>query len=301
MGTIPSYPLAQPLTGGEQLYCDQNNSDARVSVAQFATYMTVNLNVPGNIALGAGALAAAQPVTFGNVAVGVGALGNATTQQASVAIGYQAFFNVTPTAVEAGIAIGCQALFNETTSLANIGIGNTVLFNCTTGGGLNVAVGHHAFYSLTTGGGNVGLGYETGYDHTTADFNTILGHDSGRGLTTGSNNTIIGAQIGNGNISTSLPSGLSDAIILGTGDGAILMNYNYTVSGVWWIGNSYTTQVLTVGVLTSTYPAASGLTGARAFVSDSTVALASNAGAIVAGSGSHPVPVYCDGTNWRLG
>ena len=301
MGTIPSYPLAQPLTGSEQLYCDQNNSDARTTPAQFATYMTINLAVTGNTAVGPGALANAQNVTYGNVAIGSGALGQITTAQASVAIGYQAFFSAPAAAVEAGIAIGSQALFNATTSLANIGIGNTVLFSCTTGGGLNVAIGHHTFYSLTTGGGNVGLGYETGYDHTTADFNTIIGHDSGRGLTTGSNNTIIGAQVGNGNISTALPAGLSDSIILATGDGAILMNYNYTVAGVWWIGNSYTTQVLTVSQLTSTYPAASALTGARAFVSDSTVALASNAGAIVAGTGTHPVPVYCDGTNWRLG
>ena len=301
MGNVTSYPLASPLTGSEEFYCDQNNSDAHALTSQFATYMTINLAVYNNTALGVGALANAQAVTYGNVAIGSGALGQITTAQASVAVGYQAFFNATPTAVEAGIAIGSQALYNQTTSLANIGIGNTVLFNCTTGGGLNVAVGHHAFYSLTTGGGNVGLGYDAGYEHTTAAFNTILGHDSGRGLTTGSNNTIIGAQVGNGNISTALPAGLSDAIILGTGDGAILMNYNYTVSGVWWIGNAYTTQVLTVSQLTSTYPAASALTGARAFVSDSTVALASNAGAIVAGTGTHPVPVYCDGTNWRLG
>lgn len=49
----------------------------------------------------------------------------------------------------------------------------------------------------------------------------------------------------------------------------------------------------------SALPAATA--GARAFVSDSTVAGSGNFGAIVAGSGSNPVPVYADGTNWRIG
>jgi hypothetical protein len=39
----------------------------------------------------------------------------------------------------------------------------------------------------------------------------------------------------------------------------------------------------------------------RAFVTDSTVAASGNFGAIVAGTGTHTVPVYWDGTNWRIG
>jgi hypothetical protein len=50
----------------------------------------------------------------------------------------------------------------------------------------------------------------------------------------------------------------------------------------------------------STLPAAStGLQ--RYFVSDSTLAMAGNAGAIAAGGGTNTVPVYSDGTNWRIG
>lgn len=48
-------------------------------------------------------------------------------------------------------------------------------------------------------------------------------------------------------------------------------------------------------------PAASGASGQRAFVTDSTVSGAGNFGAAVAGGGSHMVPVYCDGTAWRIG
>lgn len=41
--------------------------------------------------------------------------------------------------------------------------------------------------------------------------------------------------------------------------------------------------------------------GARSFVTDSTVAAAGNFGAVVAGGGANAVPVYYDGTNWRIG
>jgi hypothetical protein len=39
----------------------------------------------------------------------------------------------------------------------------------------------------------------------------------------------------------------------------------------------------------------------RAFVADSTVAATGNFGAIVAGTGIHIVPVWCDGINWYIG
>jgi len=40
---------------------------------------------------------------------------------------------------------------------------------------------------------------------------------------------------------------------------------------------------------------------ARAFVSDSTVAAATNFGVTVVGSGTHLVPVYFDNTTWKIG
>jgi len=39
----------------------------------------------------------------------------------------------------------------------------------------------------------------------------------------------------------------------------------------------------------------------RAFVTDSTVAMSGNFGAIVAGGGANTVPVIWDGANWRIG
>lgn len=51
----------------------------------------------------------------------------------------------------------------------------------------------------------------------------------------------------------------------------------------------------------SQLPSASGNQSARAMVTDSTVAASGNFGAVVAGGGSNAVPVYSDGTNWRIG
>ena len=44
-----------------------------------------------------------------------------------------------------------------------------------------------------------------------------------------------------------------------------------------------------------------GNTGARSFVNNSTVDATGNFGAIVVGGGAYTVPVWCDGTNWRIG
>jgi len=62
--------------------------------------------------------------------------------------------------------------------------------------------------------------------------------------------------------------------------------------------NSYIiiNSVLTVATL----PSAS-VKAQRSFVSDATVAASGNFGAIVAGGGTNNVPVYSDGTNWRIG
>lgn len=53
---------------------------------------------------------------------------------------------------------------------------------------------------------------------------------------------------------------------------------------------------------TGSLPAAAvGNAGYRCFVSDSSVAASGNFGAIVAGGGTNYVPVYSDGSHWRIG
>jgi hypothetical protein len=51
----------------------------------------------------------------------------------------------------------------------------------------------------------------------------------------------------------------------------------------------------------SQLPSSSGNVGKRAFVTDSSVGSVGNFGALVSGGGSNAVPVWCDGSNWRIG
>jgi hypothetical protein len=60
-------------------------------------------------------------------------------------------------------------------------------------------------------------------------------------------------------------------------------------------GVAKTPTVFTVSTLPS---ATSTNAGVRSFVSDAT---ATTFASIVAGGGSNTVPIYCDGTNWRIG
>lgn len=59
---------------------------------------------------------------------------------------------------------------------------------------------------------------------------------------------------------------------------------------------------LMAGVTVANLPAASATyQGARGTVTDATQALTAGIGAIVAGGSNNVVPVFCDGTNWRIG
>ena len=58
------------------------------------------------------------------------------------------------------------------------------------------------------------------------------------------------------------------------------------------------TTPVTVATLTA---AATAGAGARHFVTDSSVAASGSFGAVVAAGGANIVPVFCDGTNWRIG
>jgi hypothetical protein len=72
---------------------------------------------------------------------------------------------------------------------------------------------------------------------------------------------------------------------------------NVVIAGTLTAATSLLTPV-TVSALPS---AATAGIGARAFVTDSTATTTAGIGATVTGSGSNKVPVYSDGTNWKIG
>ncbi len=63
-----------------------------------------------------------------------------------------------------------------------------------------------------------------------------------------------------------------------------------------WVGTYVSTTPTTVGALPA---CGAGTKGARMFVTDELAAVAFNT--VATGSGANNVPVFCDGTNWRIG
>lgn len=263
-----------------------------------------------NIGIGPGPLA--QLTTGGdNVAIGNNALAGAAAPSACIAIGNTAMQSAT--GGTSCIAIGAAALMGNTSGANNVALGDSALNANTSGsdnfglgfgtlaasttGGRNVAIGASALSVQTVAGvgGNVAIGWNTGIavssgtsntligynvtSVTTGGSNTFIGAGTGGGVTTGSNNTIIGAGV------AGLAAGTASNIILADGAGNIRAQYSN--DNTW----SYPTTNV-AGLPTA------GTAGRRAFVTDATVTTFAS---VVAGTGGNGVPVYDDGTNWRIG
>lgn len=231
----------------------------------------------------------AQNITTHNNVVAVGSLAMATaTVGDTVAVGYQALQSLT-TGIQ-NTAIGYRALSSLTTGGNNAAFGHDSLRVCT--GDNNNAFGRAAGASLTTGSNNTLFGQSAGASLTTHDLNVAIGHQALSNNTSGQN-TAIGPQC--------FTNTNSFANCTAIGYQAEPTKNNQVV-----IGNASVVETVLRGVLraNTTYTVA-GLplvadagAGARAFVTD---ANATTFAAIVAGGGANGVPVYCDGTNWRIG
>ena len=156
----------------------------------------------GTTNIGIGNFSTGVTTASGNIAVGFNVLGSATTGGANVGIGSNALHSVTTGATNIGI--GNNAVGSIVTTVANTGIGNSVLNNAT--GNNNTAVGSAAGLNVTTGGGH-----------------TFLGVNAGQGITTGVADTIIG-------ICSGFAAGLSNAVILCDGAGAIRYDWGLTTA-----------------------------------------------------------------------
>jgi len=80
----------------------------------------------------------------------------------------------------------------------------------------------------------------------------------------------------------------------GSLDGDTVFTYNTTT-------NILSVPVITLSVVTFSNLPAATIAGRKAFVSDSNLVSSGNFGAVISGGGSNTVPVYSDGTNWRIG
>jgi hypothetical protein len=122
---------------------------------------------------------------------------------------------------------------------------------------------------LATGAGNTGIGRQAGNNITTGANNTLVGNGSQASSATVSNEV----TIGNSSVTSLRAPGLTMTV------------------GLKWINNG--TQTVAALVAAGTAGA-----GARAVVTD---ANATTFHSIVAGGGANVVPVFSDGTNWRIG
>jgi hypothetical protein len=117
------------------------------------------------------------------------------------------------------------------------------------------------------------VGYNALNALTSGDNNVALGSGAGSTITNGSNNIVVGqsAQPTSGSVSNQITIGNSSHTVL-------RLPFTVTVANL--------PSASTVGA------------GARSFVTD---ANATTFASIVAGGGANGVPVYSDGTNWRIG
>ena len=251
-----------------------------------------------------GGIAAAATTGVNNVAGGYRSLGSITTGTDNSAWGKDT--GVSITTGSSNCLFGSTSGQSLVTASGNCAFGIETLFTYT---GASASVfGTAAFRSLTSGQNATGFGYEAGKAFTTGNNNTVGGYRSFYVATTGSGNTgwgrLSGATITTGGNCTFIGD-TADGIAAADNQTAIGAGATTTKADQVVIGNASVTETVLRGYVKSTTYAVAGLVaaatagaGARAFVTD---ASATTFASVVAGGGANGVPVYSDGTNWRIG
>jgi hypothetical protein len=230
--------------------------------------------------------------------------------------------------------VGYSALRCNTTGEKNAAFGfKTLGLNST--GSRCTGMGYFAGFANATGNDNTADGYQALYQDQTGSFNSALGSQAGLQMLNGSSNTYIGAISGPTNVDTNLTYTYSSQTLVGcqataygdsntalgraakcgtdpnaagtavTNSTAIGASAAATKNNQVVIGDTNVVETVLRGVVrnttftVATLPSAVTMgAGARAFVTDATVTTFAST---VAGGGANGVPVYSDGTNWKIG
>ncbi len=311
-------PATEPTGQGNQGYglraLSSITSGVMCTAAGYQALMSVTTGAD-HTAFGAGALQS-QVGGVGCTAMGRLALANCVNGTNNTGLGDTALEFTT--SGEANTAVGYSCLIRNTTGSQNTAVGlyagghftvgqPTTFSFCTIvgseamvqniSGNDNTLVGYRAGHVLTAGQ-NVGIGFQALRQQTTATVNVAVGYRAGTSATTGGGNVFLGADAGN---SGSQRAGSFNTIAIGYQ--VITTKDNQCV-----IGNSAMTEINLPGVqrgkaytlagLLAVLTASAAGAGARSFVTD---ANATTFASVVAGGGSNGVPVYSDGTDWRIG
>jgi len=76
---------------------------------------------------------------------------------------------------------------------------------------------------------------------------------------------------------------------------------NTKATGVSFVDPQLESATFTPTTVALLPTASASIAGMRMVVNNSNAALTAGIGAVVAAGGSNVVPVFCDGTNWRIG
>jgi hypothetical protein len=287
-----TYPTINLEVIGNQVFFD--------SLATYGTGFVDTTTVMSFAGLGgSGALFGVSALLKGekNVAIGYNAGGNITYQRDSVYIGNNTLSTFNPDSSNE-IVIGSNATGggNNTTTIGNSSTTSTILKGLvTTDGGITVpgqaSIASNAGVAASIGTGTnstISIGTSASTDRT-----ITIGSSTG----TGTFSVGLSAETHTMNIGTgATPSGSTKTINIGSqgvSTSTTTINVGSTAS---------TTTIALRGLINgrvytvSTLP--TGIAGSRAYVSD---ALAPSFGAAVVGGGAVGVPVYKDGTSWKVG
>jgi hypothetical protein len=274
-----------------------SNTDGFQNVAVGSQALDANTSGDYNTAVGYDSLSAATTANY-NTGAGYRALNAATTGAGNTALGSDALLLVSTGADN--VAVGYAALDAYTGSDA-VAVGRSALGANTSGTG-NTAVGKDAALLVVTGAYNVAVGWQA-LDAATTSNNTAVGASALGALTSGANNVALGFQAGD-----SLTTGSNNTVIgydadvsaVGVSNEVTLGNSSVTSFRIPGLTLTFSVKYFNHGTLTvATLPtAATAGVGARAFVTD---ASATTFHSVVAAGGANKVPVYSDGTDWRIG
>jgi hypothetical protein len=288
---------------GDRALESHTGSNGVVAIGSNA--MRESLTINDSVVIGDNALRDAT-TGVGNTNIGLRTMAYATQARNCTSLGDSALWRYQGTG---GIGIGYVVAELTQSGDHSIYIGTAAGRNCLSGdyrimigteaGGFHNAPGVdiEANTGAVAGGARaLGIGYRALAQTGGADF-VAIGHEAGYSLTGGSTSIFIGS--GAGKNASQKVDAVNQIVI---GDDAF-----GTLDNEITLGNSSHTRTVLRGVqkgttyTVATLPSASGTTagaGARAFVTD---ANATTFASIVAGGGANGVPVYSDGTNWRIG
>jgi hypothetical protein len=131
----------------------------------------------------------------------------------------------------------------------------------------------------------------------TYDFPNIT-YNNANALTLTFNSALTGNVVVVGGGGEALPAGGGDTEVQFNNGGALDGDASFTYNS---LTNILSVPVITLSVVAFANLPSATTAGQKAFISDGNLIAAGNFGAIVSGSGSNTVPVYSDGTNWRIG